>query len=224
MKLPDSAYEKAVRRYEDIGEWFSREESRLKNYTPHVFPQGSFKLGTAIKPLNGYEEYDLDISCKLNTGISKATHTQEDLKNLIGYELKLYRKARGIETELESKHRCWRIEYKDQMSFHIDIVPCIPDNNEQIIGDTLRKMYGSGSFSDQLLATTVAITDDRSRNFRSISHDWKISNPEGYSLWFESCMSEGRERTLLGRTRIDDIPLFKRKKAFTTSSTNFKAS
>jgi hypothetical protein len=48
LELPESAYEKARKRYEDLGEWFGREESTVKDNDPHIFPQGSFRLGTAM--------------------------------------------------------------------------------------------------------------------------------------------------------------------------------
>lgn len=51
LELPESAYEKATKRYEDLGEWFDRDESLVKDKNPHIFPQGSFRLGTAIRPL-----------------------------------------------------------------------------------------------------------------------------------------------------------------------------
>ena len=40
LELPDSAYEKAKKRYEDLGDWFDREESTVKDNNPHIFPQG----------------------------------------------------------------------------------------------------------------------------------------------------------------------------------------
>src|SRR3972149_9507530 len=126
LELPDSAYEKAKDRYDDIGEWLSREESSCAGYNPHIFPQGSFRLGTAIRPLDEREEYDLDLACNLLRGISCNTHSQADLKNLIGGEIKSYRAARGIKAPVKEMHRCWRLEYEDHLSFHIDIVPCIP--------------------------------------------------------------------------------------------------
>ena len=88
--------------------------------------QGSFRLGTANKPEND-EEYDLDMGCNLRQHLSKDTNTQEQLKVLVGDELELYRKARTIKEELAEKTRCWRLEYADDLSFHMDIVPCIPE-------------------------------------------------------------------------------------------------
>src|SRR3972149_3460105 len=111
IELPESAYQKAKDRYEDIGEWLGRDESLCKDKDPHIFPQGSFRLGTAIRPLEEDEAYDLDLACKLREGINKGSLTQETLKNLVGHEIETYRTARGIKTQKEEKHRCWRLEY-----------------------------------------------------------------------------------------------------------------
>ncbi|MBW2570693.1 MAG: nucleotidyltransferase [Deltaproteobacteria bacterium] len=107
LELPDSAYDKARKRYEDLGDWLDREESAVKDNNPHVFPQGSFRLGTAIRPLDETEAYDLDLACKLRDGITKENHTQEYLKKILGQELEAYRTARSIKKELEAKHRCF---------------------------------------------------------------------------------------------------------------------
>lgn len=52
----------------------------------HVFVQGSFALGTPIRPINDDDEYDLDFSCKLRECVSRDTHTQLQLKELVGGE------------------------------------------------------------------------------------------------------------------------------------------
>lgn len=213
LELPDSAYDKARKRYEDLGEWFDRDESAVSGNNPHIFPQGSFRLGTAIRPLDESEEYDLDLACKLRDGISKDSHTQETLKKLIGIELEAYRKARGIKNELEPKHRCWRLEYQDDLSFHMDIVPCIPadENRRKAILESIRKTgldeYVAGSASQ----TTISITDDRHEGYKHICGDWNISNPEGYAKWFEYRMNPQQTRILLEKAQVDDVPLFKKK-------------
>ena len=88
IELPDGAYEKADKRYQDIGEWLHRPDSSCAEYDPHVFSQGSFRLGTAIKP-DSDDEYDLDMGCNLRNGLSKCLITQEQLKHHIGNELSL---------------------------------------------------------------------------------------------------------------------------------------
>ncbi|MGD9733470.1 MAG: nucleotidyltransferase [Desulfamplus sp.] len=213
LDIPDSAYDKARKRYENLGEWFDRDDSAVSRNKPHIFPQGSFRLGTVIRPINENEEYDLDLACKLQDGISKDRHTQETLKKLIGIELGAYRKARGIKSELKPKHRCWRLEYQDDLSFHMDIVPCIPadEKRRKAILESIRKTgldeYVAGSASQ----TTVSITDDRHKGYKHICDDWNISNPEGYAKWFEYRMNPQQTRILLEKAQVDDVPLFKKK-------------
>lgn len=212
LELPESAYERAKDRYEDLGGWLGRDGSTVQGFDPHIYPQGSFRLGTAIRPLNGDEAYDLDLACKLRQGITKGSATQRDLKALIGSELELYRNARNIASPLEEKHRCWRLEYQDHLNFHMDIVPCIPadDSKQGMILESLRKSWQDDILAESVSHLTVSITDDRHPRYRSICDDWNISNPEGYAKWFESRMNETL-RMLLEKAQVDDIPVYKRK-------------
>lgn len=216
LELPDSAYEKAEERYRDIGSWLSRENSMCKDFSPHIFSQGSFGLGTANRPLNLKEEYDLDLACNLEEGISKDNYSQEELKSLVGKELELYKIARGIKEEVEEKKRCWRLNYADQIKFHMDIVPCIPENEDQrrIIKKAILLENKDEYLSDLFSELTVAITDNTHPDYFKISNNWNISNPEGYARWFESRMKQAyqllEERAKLFKSAtIDEIPNYK---------------
>lgn len=216
IEIPESTYDKAERRYKDLGDWLGRDESVCSPYEPHVFPQGSFRLGTVIRPLNAEEEYDLDLACELRNGISKSTHSQEQLKNLVGIEIESYRNYRGIDDEKEEKHRCWRLPYQDQMKFHMDIVPCIPEEKQkrQIIRAAMTKQGSEELLAETVSALTVAITDDRNPHYRSLAGEWNISNPEGYARWFEFRMKLARQflekRILIAKAaRVDDLPTYR---------------
>lgn len=214
IELPNSAYEKAEKRYQDIGEWLHRPESSCAEYDPRVFSQGSFRLGTAIRP-DSDEEYDLDMGCNLQQGLSKSQITQKQLKTHIGYELELYRKARGIREELAEKKRCWRLEYADGLSFHMDIVPCIPESD----GDKgiLKKRMVENSRLDEALAQNVSllavsITDNTDPSYKVTTDDWRTSNPEGYARWFETRMKTAQsiinEREMSFKASIDSLPYY----------------
>src|SRR5713101_5807092 len=97
IEISDSAYETAEKRYQDLGRWFGRRESNCSGFDPHIYPQGSFRLGTVIRPLDEKAPYDLDLGCNLEKGISKSAHTQEQLKNMVGLDVESYRLARGIQ-------------------------------------------------------------------------------------------------------------------------------
>ncbi|MDK9873077.1 nucleotidyltransferase domain-containing protein [Staphylococcus sp. IPLA37011] len=213
LDLPESAYEKAQKRYEDLGEWFNRDNSLLNYNSVHIFPQGSFMLGTAIRPVEKDDEYDLDLVCKLREGISKNSHTQKEIKELIGAELEAYRKARGIQTRLDEKHRCWCLEYKDNISFHLDIVPAIPADElkKTQLYELINNTDIENEVAENASSSAISITDNRDSNYNEISSEWNISNPEGYGLWFAKEMRTKGERTLLEKARVDELPIHERK-------------
>lgn len=216
IDIPDSAYKLAEGRYKDLGEWFQRDDSSCALFNPRVFPQGSFRLGTVIRPLDANAHYDLDIVCKLENGISKLTHSQKELKNIIGNEVEKYRSFRQIEEKKEEKRRCWRLHYKDRLNFHLDILPCIPEERAKInhLKDVMVYKGSTASLAGTVSELTVAITDRESESYGTISINWDISNPEGYALWFESKMKLAedllKERLRIEKAlRIDDLPAYK---------------
>lgn len=217
LDIPDSAYDKAESRYKKLGEFLCREGSRVEHLDPYVFPQGSFLLGTVIRPLDDDEEYDLDLGCSLRIGVSKSTHSQKELKELIGEELEAYREDRQIQNELESKRRCWRLAYKDELPFHMDVVPCIPERGGEV-GLIKEAMIERGT--DERLASEVAdravsITDDQLPSYPVVSPVWHISNMQGYARWFQSRVELAkpvRDRMLMEkRAEVDPIPNNRRK-------------
>jgi hypothetical protein len=213
LGIPDSAYEKAEARYKDLGNYFDSGDAQCSAFSPHIYPQGSFRLGTVVRPLNAQCEYDLDLGCRLRKGITKRSHTQRWLKQLVGADLESYRKARQIHDELEEKNRCWRLSYKDDLNFHLDSVPSIPE--DEATRSTIKfAMLEAGSAQDLARDVTNlagAITDRRSPFYTVLSDNWKISNSEGYALWFESRMKLARElmemRAFSAKTaQVDDLP------------------
>jgi hypothetical protein len=179
---------------------------------PHIFPQGSFRLGTVIRPLDDNEEYDLDLACKLRLGASSQSHTQKQVAELVGAELKLYKERRNILEPLLQKHRCWRLGYRDTLKFHMDVVPCIPADQSRRM-QIEKSMVRNGlneSVASSVAATTVLITDDRHHNYDRLSSEWGISNPEGYARWFEERINVGQRRDLIEKAHVDQIPLFER--------------
>lgn len=214
VELPDSAYEKAKERYEDLGEWLGLPSSNVSKHSPHILPQGSFRLGTAIRPVSAEEEYDLDITCRLETGLTMINTAQSDLRRMIRKDIEAYRMERGIQAPLSEKHRCLRLEYQDHLSFHMDIVPCIPDSLES--RTLLEKAFSQRAYSASLIQKVSPmasrITDDRSPDYGTISSSWLRSNPEGYARWFEERMlSQTLLKSFQERAQVDALPSYKRR-------------
>ena len=214
IELPDHAYEAAKRRYDDLGAWVARNGCALKSLDPHIFVQGSFALGTAIRPVKEGQEYDLDLSCKLRNGVDRTTHSQRQVKDMVGRELEAYRVYRKIQDRLEPKHRCWRLKYQDDLPFHMDVVPGIvadPSRRSQL-ALLLEQRGADRRLAEDIAADAMWITDDRNPAFESIHLDWLSSNPEGYVRWFLSRL-EGSRRALKVEAQVDDVPVYRRKSA-----------
>lgn len=224
IDLPYNVKQKAEERYVDLGKWLSREESAIAKYHPYVFPQGSFLLQTTIRPLSNKDEYDLDIGCCFLKDLTTKNISQELLKALLRKELESYRKARNIEADLDEEKRCWRLEYQDDMSFHIDIVPCLPVNEKvwQLYGDFfVRNVSKQGELQlneDNKKAwrlLSLFITDNESKDYKAISDNWHHSNPKGFAKWFQARAALVQRNEMLSayapRCEVEDLPTTTRK-------------
>jgi hypothetical protein len=118
LDVTPSQYDDAKRKYTAVGDWLSKPDSELYNYDPEIYPQGSIRLGTAVKPLEK-DEFDVDLVCVLNIS---SDSDQGDIKRIVGHRMAQNEKYKQI---LQEKNRCWRLDYAGQ--FHLDILPAIPD-------------------------------------------------------------------------------------------------
>ena len=75
LDIPENYFKLAAKRYESIGEWLKRYGSKVALYSPEIYPQGSFRLGTVTKPISEKDEYDLDLVSELK--LDKGTITQQ---------------------------------------------------------------------------------------------------------------------------------------------------
>jgi len=155
LDIPDYVYEDATLKYEDVGSWLAAEGSKLQFCSPEIYSQGSFRLGTVVRPISGEDEYDIDLVCHLE--LDKERTTQANLKQMVGDRLKL---RDDLEKILEPLRRCWRLNYPPEGStlhFHMDILPAIPNRERPPTG---------------ILITDTELTQ------------WQRSNPRAYADWF----------------------------------------
>jgi len=204
LDIPKSYYEKAVARHKSLGDWLCRPESKVAAFQPHVSPQGSFRYGTVNRPLLATEEYDLDNVTTL--AMAKIAMTQRHLKELYGAEIKGYARANGMLAPVEEKDRCWRLVYADEVSFHLDTLPCVPEEQAVILALTSRGV------TPELAALAIAITDRRHPQYDEITSALLSSNPRGFAKWFERRarpFAEARMRQLVERklyASVEDVP------------------
>jgi hypothetical protein len=207
LSVPPSRYEQAERSYESLGDWLHRDASSVRQYGPKVYVQGSFRLGTTIRPANEAEEYDIDSVCEFQK-LSKASLSQQQLKMLLGAEIEAYRKAQSMSKPLREGRRCWVLDYADGAQFHMDVVPSVPN------GQSARMLLEARGLHARWTGTAIAITDNECPTYTAVTDDWPRSNPKGYSEWFKSRMAaalERRKRMLAESTRasVEAIPDYK---------------
>ena len=145
-----------------------------KGLKTDFYPQGSFLIGTTIKPFHKGEtkNYDLDILVILEK--NKENTSASDIKNIVGryiQENKIYSE------KLEKEDRnCWTLKYAEDSNgteFSLDIVPAV---NEE---ENIKLEIISSGVVNKYVLKTVAITDKNEQKY-----NWLTSNPLGFGEWF----------------------------------------
>ena len=164
IDISNDMFDEAEKAYKALGGWI---DAKTPTYKIEIYPQGSFALGTVIKPISDSEDYDLDLVCEFANqyGLSAKELKCDVVKPL----LERYKKIKG---EIINKKRCWHVEYEDLPNFHMDIIPAVHRK--------LAKEY-------------IDITNHDEENDR---YDYIGSNPKGYVEWFNK-RKETRRQVLL---------------------------
>lgn len=206
LDIPIQKYQEAETHYNAIGEWLGRKDSKVSTFFPIIYPQGSFNIGTAIRPI-GDGDYDLDIVCCLN--LDKKQIAQKSLKMLVGNELKSYSTAHNMSNPVEEGKRCWTLNYSDGSHFHVDVLPAIPD------AENFKLLLESNNIYSAFTKDALAITDTTHPYYELFSENWLGSNPKGYAKWFKEKMAvEFTKKASLfvedcSYAQIDDVPYYR---------------
>src|SRR3954451_7490633 len=81
LDIPDNVFERAVGRYEAAAAWLER-RWQLSGISALIYPQGSFRLGTVVRPIHAADEYDMDLVCRRD--LRKESISQALLKGAVG--------------------------------------------------------------------------------------------------------------------------------------------
>ncbi len=162
LDISIAQHKKAKERYLAVGKWLSEGiycngDVCLQN--GEIYPQGSMRLATAVRPI-GQEEFDVDLIF-FSPNVSKYDMEPTELNRLIGDRLRendTYREMMEKSPGQGRLKRGWRIPYDDK--FHLDITPSINNDSE---------------------ANSSEYVPDRQLQ------DWKPSNPKDYASWFDEC-------------------------------------
>lgn len=163
LDIPPGKYQDAVNRYQAVGSWLEDGTYPGGMGEPSIYPQGSFRLGTVVRPIRGCVEadYDIDLICELP--ITKHLTDARSVKMMVGERLNEHERYHKLLDE--EGNRCWTLEYAEQdgIGFHLDVLPSVPD-------------WRGGP-----LDTSIAITNRQGKTY-----DWSASNPKGYGEWFDA--------------------------------------
>lgn len=182
LDIAEDKFNKAVDSYKAVGIYLSNHINSEVN----IFAQGSFRLGTVIKPLSDEDDYDIDLVCRINKYFSNP----QTLKNEVGQALKdSDRYSKMLQDEGK---RCWTLKYSDDAQYHMDILPAIKDvtyNNDK-----------------KLKITTK---DENTGVYK-----FTTTNPEAYFDWFNSRQKEEKRKLLenyafRNNEKIEDVPEYK---------------
>lgn len=183
LDIPQGLYEKAIGHYNAVATFLQKQ-----GIESDIYPQGSYSLGTVIRPYKESEDaaYDLDAVCEIK--INKSDTTAEEIKKMVGDALKsdgTYRKMLQEEWD-----KCWTLEYADVngIGFSVDIVPAVAE--EDIV---LKNNLETEGVDFTVYDSQIAITHKDGERYT-----WKTSNPKAYQNWFkklnESFVKAERQR------------------------------
>jgi hypothetical protein len=130
VQLDQTRYERMISSYESIKNWIESDEQFFKPYKYDVYPHGSVRILTTVKPI-GKDEFDLDIAVHLRAG------TQHTPAIIYGELVRRLREHNLYKDMVDLKNRCVRLNYVGD--YHMDILPGIQefehDKNRMMVPD-----------------------------------------------------------------------------------------
>lgn len=171
LDIPPSMHKLASDRYGGVAKYLIG-----KGVPADIYPQGSFRLGTVIRPYKGGEDSDYDIDLVCQVAYEKGSADPKELKLSIG-ELLRQSADYGKILDAEGK-RCWTLNYADVngVGFHLDILPSVPEESAEIL-----KLTKDHAVSMEYANSAIAATN---KDKKTMAYSWTPSNPAGYSDWF----------------------------------------
>lgn len=155
LDISDALFNDAKSEYNNLGKWIATQT----DYDISIYPQGSFSLGTVIRPISDEDDYDLDLVCELaeSYGLEAEELKCEVVKNwLVDYK--------RISGEIEEKRRCWHVEYEEIPNFHMDVIPAYK--------------------VDEAVSSVSGMIDITEHDEENDLYKYIGSNPSGYTEWF----------------------------------------
>lgn len=170
LDLTPAMYQNAKEKYDSLKEFLKGKDENIIFY-----PQGSFMLGTTVRPYKEQIErnYDLDSICLFNSTTDDVTQ-----KEIRGRLEEMLESTENYNSKLDYFDRCITINYADygSVGFSIDVVPAAIETavkkQEMIIGACPLEC---------VVDTAIEIAEVKTNG----SCNWISSNPQAYVKWFE---------------------------------------
>lgn len=218
IDISPTMYKNAEEKYKAIGRCL------LDNgHEVNIYPQGSFALGTVVRPYKNSEEkeYDLDIICEIIEAKDSCSpkNVRETVKDTLN--------ANAYYTDkIEDYDKCITIEYAKvgEADFNIDIIPSISEDAKK-----KAELLRLGNSLDQInTAIVIAVKNEE-------DYSWSNTiNPKAYKSWFDMIntpFSEYEKRTRMQKlfesnkniyNSIEDIPTYFNKSSLQMAIQFFK--
>ena len=210
LDISETQFNIAVQSYNAVATQLSKEGSLLERYRPEIRPQGSFLLGTMIRPINEDDDLDIDLICELHG--KNEYWTQKHLKDNVGAQLKeneLYKSK----VKLKNGRRCWTLYYRESSEdpnarYHLDVLPSIVDSNY--------RLHFSESYSNiaDINSIAIRITDKERTDFDTETNHlvWLRSNPIGYGKWFYHIAEVQTNKRVMFSEAVQPVPKYQKEK------------
>ena len=201
LDISPTMYQNAIEKYNHLTTYLEKH-----GYAVKMYPQGSFALGTVVRPIHRGDDasYDLDFIYQVSS--PKKRITPKELRDEVEAVL---RESHLYDDRLVVNDECFTIEYADVngIGFSIDIVPAIAEDEDK------KRQLKSESFRPELIDDSIAIPKSEDRRYT-----WLTNNPKGYKNWFSAINDpyaalnrEAVRRSIFSQNRalfnsVEDIP------------------
>ena len=169
LDISPTMYKNAIEKYNHLTTYLEQH-----GYAVTIYPQGSFALGTVVRPIHKGDDasYDLDFIYQVSS--PKKSTTPKALRDEVEAVL---RNSHLYDDRLVVNDECFTIEYADigGIGFSIDIVPATAEDEEK------KLQLKSESPNPELIDDSIAIPKSANSQY-----SWLTNNPKGYKNWFTS--------------------------------------
>lgn len=203
LDVTEKEFNTIIKSYEAVGTFLAEGSSPLRDFSPSIHPQGSFLLGTVVRPISDEDDLDIDLVCELEN--KPQNWVQFNLKKAVGDRLKasnLYKQK----LDKEGK-RCWTLLYGDN-KYHLDVLPSLVCKDYR----TIVTRYFSEATPKNPEELAIHITDNTRADYYTEQDErkWMVSNPFGYAQWFLSSAQAAyrKQQTFSMEAKIDPVPKF----------------